>query len=525
MNFLLNRRLVIGLGLGAALLATTAIPQAMAAPKGNLNVAMSTFSEETFLPWNGSTGRKFYLDTIYEYLVYLDPKTLKVQPGLAESWNMSQDGKTFTFHIRKGVQFQNNQGELTAEDVKYTLDRLRDSKAIAGPSSPLRANVASTEAPDKYTFVVKLKDPDIDFVSGYLSNGLIVPIVCKKYVEEKGDDAANAAPVGTGPYQLVEDKKGSSIKVKVIPDIAHHWRNKNPAFETITFLSVPEEATRVAMLKTGEADLAPIEYDSIEQAKKSGLQVLSVKDTWAPVIRMGGLTTKFPNNNVPWAKEKVRQALNYAIDKDEIVKTIFHGEATAAGTDFPAPEFEAIKPYPYDAKKAKALLAEAGYPNGFNVTIRAFTTVPGAELPIIAQAVALYWQAIGVKAEVVPTDWPSLRGAWTSGKATDIVWTHRGFAFPSTLAGIDAGKNGASLFSSFSNAESDGKITEIRNTLDPAKRADLTKKYGQWLHDTGADIFIAWANEPYGASKKVGTWPSLAAQVTNIDLITAGSGK
>jgi peptide/nickel transport system substrate-binding protein len=469
------------------------------------------------LPWNGSTGRKFYLDTLYEYLLYLDPVTAELQPGLAERWEMSPDGKVFTLWIRHNVPFHQGWGEVTAEDVKYTLDRIRDPRSIAGPSSPLRKSVASVAAPERYKVIVTLNTADIGFLSGYLSNGLIVPIVCKRYVESKGDEAANAHPIGSGPFELYEYKQGVSITVKAT--VTQHWRVR-PSFKTIKYLAVPEEFTRTAMLKTGEVDLAPINYDSIKALEHSGLRVMYVKHNWAPVIRFGGLTSRFPNPNTPWAKKEVRQALNYALDKQTIVKSIFHGQASIVGADFPAPEWEAIPPYDYDPDRARALLKQAGYPNGFDMTLRTYTTTPGAEQQIVAEAAASYWQAVGVRVKIEPTSWPTLRSAWTTGHTTDIAWTHRGLAFSGTLPGLQASVMSASVFSSFANAKTDALVQAIGDALDAIQRERLMLELGQYLREEAGAVFIGFANEPYGMSSKIGRWPALSQQGTNIDLVT-----
>lgn len=483
-----------------------------------LVVAMSTFSEATFLPWNGSTGRKFYLDTIYEYLVYLDPASGALRPGLAERWAMSPDGKVFTLWLRQGIPFQHGWGEVTAHDVKYTLDRIRDPKSIAGPSSPLRKAIEEVSAPETYKVVVTLKTPDIDFLRGYLSNGQIIPIVSRRYVTEMGDEHANAHPIGTGAYEFVEHRQGVSIAVRAGQHAKTHWRVR-PEFEHLRFLAVPEEFTRAAMLKTGEADLAPINYDSIHALERAGLRMMYVRHNWAPVIRFGGLTTRFSNPNVPWAKREVRQALNYALDKQTIVRAIFHGQASIVGADFPAPEWEGIAPYEYDPERAKSLLAQAGYPDGFDMTLLTYTTTPGAELQIVAQTAASYWQAIGVRVTIEPTSWPTLRGAWTNGSATDIAWTHRGLAFSGTLPGLHASVMSASVFASYANAETDARVQRISDELDPTERARLTTELGEYLREEAGAVFIGFANEPYAMSGKIESWPALSQQGTNIDLI------
>jgi len=288
---------------------------------------------------------------------------------------------------------------------------------------------------------------------------------------------------------------------------------------------VPEESTRIAMLKTGEVDLSPINYDSIDSLKASGLNVFSVKYNWVPIIRLGGLIKTDPkryNPNVPWADKRVRQALNYAVDKEAIVKNIFRGEAKPAASDIPAKEFLNVSAYPYDPQKAKQLLAAAGYPNGFEITLKTFTTTPGAQLPMIGEAVGMYWQAVGVKAKIEPTEYPSLRQAWTGGqgKANDYVWTHRGLAFTNTASGMQTVVVAKSVFATYVTEETEAKMLEIDKELDVKKRSALLTKFCEHLRDEGAHVFLVFANEPYGASKKLAKWPTLSEYATNIDLIT-----
>jgi peptide/nickel transport system substrate-binding protein len=491
-------------------------------PTGTVVIAMSSLHEGTFLPWNGASARKYYLDPIYEYLVYQDPETRQLTPGLATKWLMSKDGRTWTFWIREGVRFHEGWGEVTAEDVKYSIERLLAPDSIVGPASAMRRLIDKVEAPEQSRVVIQLKVPDIEFLKGYMSNGVCQQIVCKKYVQSVGDEKANGHPIGTGPFTLVEHRRGISIKLKTVEGVEKHWRVK-PDFGNITFLSVPEEATRVAMLKGGEVDLAPISYDSIEAIKASGLSVTSVPYNWVPVIRFGGLVKTVPgryNQNAPWADKRIRQALNYAIDKKAIVEKIFHGQAKPGAADNPTPEWFGLPAYPYDPKKAKELLAEAGYPSGFEVTLRTFTTTPGAELPIIGQAVAMYWEAIGLKVKIVPTDESTVRAAWTGGKANDFLWTHRGLAFSSVFMGLQMNVTSRSVFASYATEETENKVKEIEKEFDLQKRAELVKKMGEYLRDEAAWVYLVFANEPYGASKQVGKWPTLSEQVTNIDLIT-----
>lgn len=514
------RKAAIALLCGSALTLAPVMPAW--AQTNDLIVALSTFSEETLTPWGGSGQRKTYLDVVYEYLTYMEPGTLDTIPGLAESWEMSPDGTTWTFHLRKGVQFSGGYGEMSSEDVAYSIARLIREDSRAGPASPMRRAIASVETPDEYTVVVNLNFPDFEFAQGYMGAGQQLGIVSKKHFDALGEEVAEATPIGTGAYELGSITPGSEIVMTLRDDADGHWR-VSPEFENIVFKVVPEESTRVAMLQTGEADIAPIGFDSIPTVRGAGLEIVSAEATWSPVVRFGGLIQTAPDRydeSNPWAVREVRQALNYAVDKQTIIDELFHGEATVASGDTPVPAWKDVEPYPYDPERARELLAEAGYPDGFDITIRTFTTAPGAELPLMAEAVALYWQDIGVNASIEPVDWPSLRSEWTEGRANNYVWTHRGFPFASAANGLEAGFMAASLFASFTSPELEGMIQSFSDEGDLEVRSQKFTEIGQYLRDEAAAVFIALANEPYGISDKVENWTITTAYVWNFDQVS-----
>ena len=127
-----------------------------------------------------------------------------------------------------------------------------------------------------------------------------------------------------------------------------------------------------------------------------------------------------------------------------------------------------------------------------------------------------------MRVRITPTDWGTVRTAWSNGGGATSAWVHRGFPFAAALTGLDAGSSSASVFASYSSEDVDTRIAAIRAALDPAKRAEATTALGQWLKERASNIFIAHVNEPYGASRKIKHWPCLSEQVTNIDLITGG---
>jgi peptide/nickel transport system substrate-binding protein len=502
--------------------ATSAPTAAKFSPTGTLKVAMPGLEDETFLPWNGVAGRKFYIDTVYEYLIYLDPSTREATPGLAKSWAMSADGKTWTIKLREGIQFQENWGEFTSSDVKFTFEKIMEPSSKASQASTFRTFIDNIAAPDKYTVVFNLKQPDF-FLWSKLSNMISNFMVSKTYVEKVGNDAADTHPIGTGPYTLAERKRGVSIKVTTIPGVENHWR-VTPEFKDIIFYGVPEESTRVAMLKVGEADMAPISMDSVNSVKASKFNIVSIKDMWAPRIVIGGMVqTDLARNNstAPWAKKEVRQALNYAVDKDSIARNIFKGEAAANFHPFLFNTL-AAPVYPYDAAKARQMLTAAGYPNGFQVNLYTCPRSPGAQLPDIGLAVATYWEAVGIKVKVVPTDYPTIRSAWNAGKANDMFWTH--IAQPplskDDSGTLTAGYTDKSVFATFTSKELDAKAAAALSEPDPVKRAAMMADIYSYLIDQADYIYLVTVNEPYAANPIIAKWPTCFNYPTNFDQIT-----
>jgi len=492
--------------------------------ENSITIALSTFAEDTFLPWNGGVARQTYLGLIYEFLIYADPETAEPQPGLATEWEMSEDGMTWTFQIREGVQFHDGWGELTAEDVQYSIMRMIAEDSIGSPAAQMRNLIDTVEVTDTYTVVINLLSPyaelDRSLLMDYNAGGIIVS---KAYVEEVGDEEANANPVGTGPYTLAEPhQQAGPIVLTTIPDFENHWR-VTPQYDTVTFLLVPEESTRVAMLLSGEADLAPISYDSIPAIENAGLAIHSIPQSWVPLIWFGGIVETQEERFVqdqPWADVRVRQALNYAIDRQAIADTIFQGQAVPAGAPNPVPSWIDIAPYPYDPDMARQLLEEAGYADGFDLSLKTLTANPGAELPLIGEIVAQYWTEIGVNVTIIPSDWGTVRGELLGAEANDFFFTQRGqpFAEPLTPSTIFFAPQGP--FTSYATDESAALIAEMAAELDPVRREELAREFGQLLHDDAAGIFIVYANEPYGASDKVADWPTIRMRPQNIELIT-----
>ena len=331
-------------------------------PSGTLTIADASLAEETFLPWNGGVIRTaYYRGLIYDTLVIKNSKS-ELVPSLATKWERSADGKMWTITLRQGVNFQGGWGELTSDDVKYSYERMAGPDAVMSISPALRQKVDHIDAPDRYTVIFSLKAPEADFMSLYGWD--IGGIVCKKYLQSVGDTAANNKPIGTGPYTLLEHKQGAYIKLETVPDVKSNWR-LTPDFQYITFQIVPEEVTRISMLKTGEADMVEMGFESIPAL--TGNPNVEVRPQCAllpatDVIRFGGLIQPrqgYYDPKNPWADKSVRQALNYAINKEDMATQLYYGFGKPAACESGIAEWMQLPPYPYDPAKAKALLADA----------------------------------------------------------------------------------------------------------------------------------------------------------------------
>lgn len=328
--------------------------------------------------------------SFYQGLFGFD-KEMKLENVLAESYDASKDGLTYTIKLRSGIKFQDG-SDFNAEAVKVNLDRASD------PDNHLKRynlfkSVATTEVVDPTTVKITLKQPFSAFINTLASPAaaMISPTALKKYGKEIGFH-----PVGTGPFELETWNQTDFVKVK---KFAGYWKKGYPKLDTITWRPVVDNNTRAAMLKTGEANFAfPIPY---EQAK------LLEKNTKLDLVTSPSIMQRYISFNVtqkPFDNPKVREAINYAINRQALVKVAFAGYATpATGIVPPAIQYAQSYPAPeYNPAKARELLKEAGYPNGFT------TTLWSSHNHSTAQKVLQFTQQqlaqVGIKATVTAMD-------------------------------------------------------------------------------------------------------------------------
>jgi len=434
---------------------------------------------------------------IFEGLVEFDEK-LNINPALAERWEISKDGTVYTFYLRKGVKFQDGT-PFNAYAVKkyfeYVLTHDLKRTKLYEPY------IKEIKVIDDYTVQFVLKHPFGPFLN-YLAHGAGL-IVSPKAIDEYGDDPGvlGKHPVGTGPFKLAEWKKGEKI---VLVKNENYWQKGKPYLDKIVFRVIPEAVTRALQLQAGDAHLAlKIPPVFVEKLKKDP-RIDVVIGPSLRVLYIGMNTQKKPFDDV-----RIRRALNYAIDKETLCKTIMGGLAKPADSPL-APAiwgYYSTGKYPYDPEKAKKLLAEAGYPNGFEAEL---ATPKGRYLQDYETAVAVQAQLakVGVKVKVVPMEWATYL-AYVNVKNPDKRYQMflLGWA-PSTG---EADWVLRPLFSTgsisnralYSNPEVDELIVKASREVDPEKRKELYKILQEKIVDDAPWIFLYVLDQVYAKSKKV----------------------
>jgi len=385
-------RVLLGLALVALLTCSMPIGDATAKPKGQVNKAIHfTIAPTYFDPAETASITSFlFLYALHDALIKPMPGN-PMTPSLAESWRESDDGLTYEFKLRRGVTFHNGD-PFTAEDVKFSFERYRGQSAKL-----LKDKVKQVEMVDPYLVRFHLHEPWPDFMTFYTSmsasSGWIVP---KKYLEKVGDDGFKKHPIGAGPYKFVSQKQGLEL---VLEAYEGYWR-KMPHVHRIFMRSIPDDATRLAALKTGEADIAYAMMGALAEDVKrdaklklaysegQGIFFIYFNEQWNP--------------KAPWHDLRVRQALNFAIDRQALSEQQTLGASPPTANIVPrAFEFALpIEAYPYNPQKAKQLLKEAGYPNGFD----AGEITSGPPYHTLAEGVANYLQAVGIRIKVRPME-------------------------------------------------------------------------------------------------------------------------
>ncbi|MBQ9330149.1 MAG: ABC transporter substrate-binding protein [Oscillibacter sp.] len=436
-----------------------------------LNVGIAQDLDDSLDPHKAvAAGTKEVMFNVFEGLVKPTPEGDLV-PAIAETYTISDDHLTYTFHLRQGVKFHNGD-TVTAEDVKYSIQRCADATETGVLQVAAFSAVTKLETPDESTVVITLAEPANEFLS-YLTCAVL----------PADYDRQDTAPVGTGPFRFVSRTAQDSIVLERFDD---YWGT--PAqLSKVTFKIIENADTIMMSLQSGAVDL--FAHLTITQAEQLGEGFTVAEGTMNLVQAM-----YLNNGEKPFDDVRVRQALCYAVDKQGVIDQAFDGYGSPIGSSMYPAFAKYFDPsltdyYSHDTARAKALLAEAGYPDGFSMTI----TVPSNYQPHIdtAQVIAQQLKDIGVTAELQLVEW----GTWLS----DV---YAGRQFQSTVIGVDASNMTARAllerftstasndFINYENAEYDALFAQAQASYDDAVQTAIYKQMERNLTENAANVYI-----------------------------------
>jgi peptide/nickel transport system substrate-binding protein len=480
---------------------------------------------DTLDPGDGSSQTADEVTSnIFEALLEYKPGTTEIQPCLATSWETSEDGTEIVFYLRKGVKFHDGT-DFNADAVVFSFARQYD------PNHPYNqygewlywgsmfSDVEKMEKIDDYTVKLVLKRPNASIMASLamFTVNIVSPANAEKY---KGD--AFKYPCGTGPFKFVEWVKDDHITLEANEN---YWQEK-AKLDKLIFKVIPDPSARLMALEVGEvqgieypnpADFARIKANKdLVLMTQPGMNIgfMAMNEGYGYIdANKNGVRdietepwVKTPGYFEPFTKKKVRQAINMAIDKQSIVDNLYMGTAIKAKNGMPPFMLgynDDIVDYPYDPERAKALLAEAGYPDGFEVTlyvmpvVRPYMTDP----PKIGEAIQSYLAAVGIKVKFYQVDWSTYLEETEAGKHQMCLlgWTSDN-GDPDNLMNVLYGANSARIgttsnYAFYNNEEVQELLSKALQTYNEKERAKYYKKAQEMIHEDAGWVYLAHANQ------------------------------
>jgi peptide/nickel transport system substrate-binding protein len=504
-NVTLTRRTLLA---GVAAVSAAGLPRfAFADTPKDVLVVGHVAELQTLDPAQAVTISDFrLLCNVYDSLLHYKDGSLDVEPGLAESWTVSPDGKTYTFNLRKGVKFHDG-SDFNADAVKFNFDRVLDDKHPYHNTGPFPfvftlGPIESTEVTNPYQVVMHLKEPyapALTMLAGAIG-GLagISPTAVKTY----GKDFARHGG-GTGPFKFVEWVSGQRF---VLEANKSYWRGA-PALSGLIFRPIVDENARVSEMLSGGTDIT-VEVPPDNIATFTASKDFTYYEQPGPHLWYLVLNTK----SKPFDDKRVRQAINYAINKEAMVKDLLKGTATVA-TSVTPPAFgwafdSALKPYPYDPAKAKQLLTDAGLPNGVDLTFYVTESGSGMLSPVLmGTAIQADLEAVGIRAKIETYEWNTFLGKIIPAMPANVAVAELSFMTqdPDMHPALALRTGSAVNSGGFSNPKADALIDAGRAEIDPAKRAAIYKELQDLIYDEAPWVFIAnWKQNAVSSAKVKG---------------------
>ncbi|WP_338653578.1 ABC transporter substrate-binding protein [Sporosarcina psychrophila] len=443
---------------------------------------------------------------IYETLLNFGESDTEINPGLATEWEPSEDGLTYTFKLREGIKFHDGT-DFNADAVVKNFERWANGDAekfpyynttFGGFKGDEGHVIESVTADGDNTVLIKLTRPQAPFLKNI---AMSMFAIASPTAFEIGDDQFERNPVGTGPFKFVEWKPNETITIEKFDD---YWDAELPKLKRIIFRSIPDNSARLNALMAGDIELAdginPSDGKSIEDNEKLQLFV-------RPSLNVGylGLTVTRP----PFDKKEVRQAINYAIDKQSIIDSFFEGRADVAKNPMP-PSISGynddVEGYEYNPEKAKELLKSVGLEDGFEMDLWAMP-VPRPYMPDgkkVAEVIQKNLADIGITAKIVSHEWATYLDLAEKGDADAFMlgWTgDNGDADNFLYALLDEDNIGSNNYTYYKNAKLHDLLIAAQTEIDEEKRNELYKEAQVIIHDDAPWVPLAHSTPLLGGSK------------------------
>jgi peptide/nickel transport system substrate-binding protein len=471
----------------------TVAPNSAAAPQSSGKLTIDIESDldalDPYLSYT-PTGLSIH-HNIYDYLLERDVNG-DLAPGIAESWNAVND-TTLEFKLRGGVKFHSGE-EVTADAVKFSADRILDEKLNSGVRSRFMS-IKSVNVVDPTTIQFELAKPDPTLLDTLTNQMAILP-----------PSFSDTKPVGSGPYRFVEWVRGDHLTLEANDSYWSGSAKGQPLAKTVVFRPVPSAGTRVADLQSGQADI--VAGLSATQAKglESSGGAARVERADLPGYQYVFFNTKLADT--PLKDAKVRQALNYAVDRRSIVENLmgnYTKPLTQAVGGLTNGNDPSLSGFPYDVAKAKQLLSEAGVGSGFDVSL----DVSQRDLDDVVQAVAAQLGQVGVKVNIQSLEPGAYNDRWLAHNMDGLYFVRwNNFSDPGTL-GLLASCNG--FLSFFCSPRADTFLTQGEATLDESARTKSYQQALKALNDDPFAIYLTTLSALYGVSDRISNWKPSAS--------------
>jgi peptide/nickel transport system substrate-binding protein len=469
----------------------TAAPQATAAStaSGTLTIAQGVDAESLDPYVTTSGASKGMLWTVYDKLVARD-LDLAIKPSLATAWKILDDN-TWEFTLRQGVSFHNGE-PFNADAVKFSFARYVDPNVKNGYSTLLKP-VSEVQVVDPYTVRVKTSEPFAELIETLASYVEMLP------PKAAADPAAVAkTPIGTGPYKFVSWTPNDRF---VVQEAGPHFSGQ-PRLQQVIFRPIPDATARINELKSGGVDIItnvpPLQIGGLQGA--SGINLLRATNSGSII-----LIPSFQNTDV-FNKKEARQAMQYAIDKDQLIKVVLRGEAVPMVSPFPkgvaGGYVEGLPQYAYDPDKAKALLRDAGMPDGFTVTFKA---PDGRYLQDkqVAEAIVGQLEKVGIRAELEAVEWSTYVQGIVGRKYELFLLSQGGLQVGPAVQTNWSSKIKGIAWQGYTNPTVDELIDTAAKQVDPQKRMATYEQLMRTAWDDSPWIFLYHQQDIYGVGSRV----------------------